>query len=406
MRVEGTSDDRQQYVLEPEQHLHRAGDPPAVISVAPVIDDRSGEGELPMLIAINGKFTSQRLTGVQRVAHELTDALCRLLPAHESPILLVPRDHLDDKLSPWVSRRIVRGLRGVLWEQIALPLSASGRTLLSFCNIGPMLMRRQVLMIHDTAIFDFPEGYSAKFRLWYRLSFALLKRNVRHILTVSAFSKARIVEQLGISPDNISVIRNGVDHLDRVSSDYSILERLDVEPDGFVLIVGSLAPGKNLARMLDAIALLARDGCNSKFVIVGGGNARIFGTEARDRGASTENIVWAGYVTDGELKALYENAACFVFPSLYEGFGLPPLEAMYCGCPVIASREGALPEVCGDAVLYCDARSVEDIAAKISCLMSDVDARKTLRVKGREHAQKFRWKDSATELLRVLRRIG
>ncbi|MCC8396815.1 glycosyltransferase family 4 protein [Paraburkholderia sp. MMS20-SJTR3] len=354
------------------------------------------------MIAINGKFTSQRLTGVQRVAHELTYALSRLLP-HESPILLVPRDYLDDQLSPWVSRRVVRRFRGVLWEQLALPFAANGRTLLSLCNVGPMFMRRQVLMIHDAAIFDLPEGYSGKFRLWYRFSFGVLKRNVRHILTVSAFSKARIATQLGVSPDKISVIRNGVDHLDRVVSDSSILNRLGVEPEGFVLIVGSLAPGKNLTRVLDAIALLARDSGGPKFVIAGGKNVKIFGTEARDGGAAPENIVWAGYVSDGELKALYERAVCFVFPSLYEGFGLPPLEAMYCGCPVITSREGALTEVCGDCALYCDARSAEDIAAKITHLMGDADARETMRTKGREHARTFRWKDAAAELLSVLR---
>ena len=89
-----------------------------------------------------------------------------------------------------------------------------------------------------------------------------------------------------------------------------------------------------------------------------------------------------------------------------EGFGLPPLEAMYCGCPVITSHEAALPEVCGDAALYCDAHSAEDIAAKIAYLMDDADARRRMRLKGREHAQKFRWNKAATELLRVLREIG
>jgi glycosyltransferase involved in cell wall biosynthesis len=376
------------------------------VSVVPVVDEGHAVDKLPMLIAINGKFTSQRLTGVQRVAHELTYALSRQLRGHESPMLLVPRDYLDEEISPWVSRRVVPRFRGVLWEQLTLPFATSGRTLLSLCNVGPMFKRGQVLMIHDAAVFDLPEGYSAKFRLWYRFSFALLKRNVRHILTVSAFSKARIVAQLGVPPDNISVIRNGVDHLDRVVSDYSILKRLEVEQDGFVLIVGSLAPGKNLARVLDAIALLTRDGGGPRFVIAGGKNASVFGARSRDDRDSPENIVWAGYVTDGELKALYERAACFVFPSLYEGFGLPPLEAMYCGCPVITSREGALPEVCGDSALYCDARSAEDIAAKIAHLMGDVDARRRMRVAGREHAHKFRWKEAAAELIHVLRRLG
>jgi glycosyltransferase involved in cell wall biosynthesis len=357
-----------------------------------------------MTIAINGKFTSQRLTGVQRVAHELTYALARRLGGQENATLFVPKNHLDDGTSSWISRRVVPLFRGVLWEQFALPYATSGRTLLSLCNAGPVFKRRQVLMIHDAAVFDLPEGYSTKFRLWYRFSFALLKRNVRHILTVSDFSKARIAARLGIAPDHISVVRNGIDHLDRVVSDPSILRRLDLERDGFVLIVGSLGPGKNLARVLEAVALLAQGRDCPRFVIAGGKNARIFGPERRDD-VSTDRIVWAGYVTDDELKALYEHAACFVFASLYEGFGLPPLEAMYCGCPVIASREAAVPEVCGDAALYCDARSVEDIAAKITYLMDAVEVREEMRRKGRERAKKFSWNAAATELLRVLREI-
>jgi glycosyltransferase involved in cell wall biosynthesis len=374
-------------------------------SIVSAVDEVRAADELPVMIAINGKFTSQRLTGVQRVAHELTYALSRLLTGQQRPMLLVPRDHRAEDASPGVLRRVVPRFRGLMWEQLALPFATSGRTLLSLCNVGPMLKRRQVLMIHDAAIFDLPDGYSARFRLWYRFAFALLKRNVRHIVTVSAFSKARIATQLDISPDNISVIRNGVDHLDRIASDPSILERLDVTPDGFVLIVGSLAPGKNLARVLEAIALLERELGDLKFVIAGGKNVRIFGTEGNGGREPAKNIVWAGYVGDGELKALYENAACFVFPSLYEGFGLPPLEAMYCGCPVITSSDGALPEVCGDAALYCDARSVDDIAAKIAYLMGNVSARRTMRVNGKAHAQRFRWNDAAAELLRVLREI-
>ena len=375
-------------------------------SVTRVIDKRRSAGGLPMTIAINGKFTSQRLTGVQRVAHELTYALTRRLNGHESATLFVPQNHLDDGTSSLISRRVVLLFRGVLWEQIALPYATSGRTLLSLCNAGPVFKRRQVLMIHDAAVFDLPEGYSTKFRLWYRFSFALLKRNVRHILTVSDFSKARIAARLDISPDHISVVRNGIDHLDRVVSDPSVLKRLELEQDGFVLIVGSLAPGKNLGRVLAAVALLARGRDCPRFVIAGGRNAGIFGSGFRDDDVSTDRIVWAGYVTDSELKALYEHAACFVFPSLYEGFGLPPLEAMYCGCPVIASREAAVPEVCGDAALYCDARSVEDIAAKIEYLMGDVEVRQEMRRKGREHAKRFSWNAAATELLRVLREIG
>ncbi|WP_237576825.1 glycosyltransferase family 1 protein [Mycetohabitans sp. B8] len=362
---------------------------------------------LPAPIAINGKFTSQRLTGVQRVARELTAALSQQCgPSAASPLLLVPRDHIDSELPAATPRHVVPHLRGILWEQFALPFAAGPRTLLSLCNIGPLFKRRQVLMIHDAAVLDLPQGYSTPFRLWYRFAFTLLKRNVRHILTVSSFSKGRIAVQLGVPPERISVISPGVDHFDRLESDYAVLQRLNLSFDRFVLIVGSLAPGKNLARMLEAIALLEREHPELTFVIAGGQNVKVFGASLPRAASAAKHIVWAGYVSDGELKALYENAACFVFPSLYEGFGLPPLEAMYCGCPVIASREASLPEVCGDAALYCDAHDAADIAAKIVELMSDVEQRRVMREKGRAHAQQYRWDTSASRLLRVLRQFG
>jgi glycosyltransferase involved in cell wall biosynthesis len=118
------------------------------------------------------------------------------------------------------------------------------------------------------------------------------------------------------------------------------------------------------------------------------------------------DVVMAGAVSDEELKSLYENAGCFLFPSLYEGFGLPPLEAMYCGCPVIVSREASLPEVCGDAAMYCDAYSVADIAHKITNMMGDANLRDRYRLLGREHARQYRWDVSARALLGVLDKIA
>lgn len=367
--------------------------------------ERSGVAALPAPVAINGKFTSQRLTGVQRVAHEFTSALARLLPGERNPTLVVPRDHASDALPPAVARRVVPRLRGALWEQLALPFATRGQTLVSLCNVGPLFKRNQVVMIHDVAVFDFPQGYSLTFRLWYRFAFWMLKRRARHILTVSRFSKERIVARLGVAPTDVSTIVSGVDHFGRVESDPSVLERLGLAYDGYVLIVGSIAPGKNLARTLDAIARLERTHPALKFVIAGGSNVKIFGASQLGENASARNVTWAGYVSDGELKALYEHAGCFVFPSLYEGFGLPPLEAMYCGCPVIVSRAASLPEACGDAALYCDAHDAIDIAATIAQLMGNAELRREMREKGRRHASRYQWDVAAKQLIGVLRAL-
>ncbi|WGY72233.1 glycosyltransferase family 4 protein [Burkholderia cepacia] len=354
-------------------------------------------------LAINGKFTAQRMTGVQRVAYELTAELARIASAGDEPSLVVPADH-DPAAMPAGARPQTTGRRhGALWEQWTLPRTTRGRTLLSLCNIGPLAKRDQLVMIHDAAIFDLPAGYSLAFRLWYRFAFSILKRRARHIVTVSHFSRARLAARLGVPPARLSVVPGAVDHIDRIDADPGVLSRLNLETDGYVLFVGSLAPGKNLGRALAAIALMRTSHPTLRFVIAGGANAKIFGVREAGLREDDPYVTWAGYVTDGELKALYEHAGCFVFPSLYEGFGLPPLEAMRCGCPVIVSHEGSLPEVCSGGALFCDAYSPPDIAAAIARVMDDPELRTRLRTMGREHAQQYSWQRSARALLDIVR---
>jgi len=299
-----------------------------------------------MAFVINGKFTAQRITGVQRVARELTRALNTRALQKGNLLLVVPRN--AQPTQSILERRQVSGwLTGNLWEQITLPLSTRTKTLISLCNTGPLFKRRHVVMIHDMAIYDVAASFTLKFRLWYRLVFALLRRNSQHLLTVSEFSKQRMVYHLQVPPSRISVIQPAADHLSRIASDCRVLARLDISPQRYCLTVGSLDPRKNQARCLAAIEQIACQ-ADFKFVLVGGGNARIFETNVSEHSNASNRVIRTGFVTDGELKALYENAMCFVFPSLYEGFGLPPLEAMYCNCPVVVSDQAALPEVCGD----------------------------------------------------------
>jgi glycosyltransferase involved in cell wall biosynthesis len=339
---------------------------------------------------------------VQRVGYELAMAFQRLFPEEADLPLLIPANARTDVVLP-KAKMIGRWLKGSLWEQLALPFAIGGRTLLSLCNMGPLFARRQVVMMHDVAIYDLPENYSWKYKLWYRVAFSLLKRNASHIVTVSEFSKTRIMERLGIDASRISVVLNGVDHFEKIAPDTAILSRLNLQNDGYVLAVGNLSVGKNLPRIVAAMERLS-DRHDLKFVVVGGCDLRVFSSQAKVGYDLSKNIIPAGFVSDGELRALYENAGCFLFPSLYEGFGLPPLEAMSCGCPVIVSREASLPEVCGNAAMYCDAHSVDDIVDKVTQMMEDAAVRETWRERGREHARGFRWERSAHQLLDVLER--
>lgn len=375
--------------------------PGSVLSERVETDIANDVDALDVDFVINGKFMSQRMTGVQRCAYEFASALQGLETNRRRFSVIVQAD-AGSTAAPFRMRSASSWFKGPLWEQLALPFAAGRHVLVSLCNVGPVIKRRHIVMIYDMAVYDVPAGYSRKFRWWYRFVFFSLKLNARHIVTVSEFSKSRIRAVLSVPDSKVSVVKLGVDHLDRIESDTGVISRLNLKKGRYGLAVGSLAGGKNHARVLAAIEQLELPD-DFRFVVAGGKNVRIFGGSTSEKDAA-KKVVWAGYVEDSELKALYENATFFVFPSLYEGFGLPPLEAMYCSCPVIVSREASLPEVCGDAALYCDAYSVEDIAEKMTMMINDDGLRERYRTRGYLHASQYRWAMSASRLLDTIGR--
>ena len=354
-----------------------------------------------MHLVVNGKFTAQRLTGVQRVAYELMRAVRSTHAAADEMEIAVPGNAIESA-SPIDRKRQVPWLKGDLWEQIALPLATRGELLLSLCNSGPVFKRRHVVMVHDMAVYDTPHTFSWIFRTWYRVKFAMLVRRAPILLTVSSFSKSRICALLGADESRVRVVRPGADHFARIEPDRSIVERLSLTNVRYCVIVGSLDPRKNLQRVLEAVGKLGhlRD---AKFVVVGGANPRVFAQGDGATVGDNPQIVRAGYVSDAELKALYAYAACLAFPSLYEGFGLPPLEAMCCGCPAIVSTHPAVAEACGDAAMYCDAYSPDDIAQRIEQMLTDDALRVRYKEKGLRHVQEHGWNRSARELMKILR---
>ena len=166
----------------------------------------------------------------------------------------------------------------------------------------------------------------------------------------------------------------------------------------YVLAVSSLKPLKNFALVIRAAKRLP----DTNFNIVGGKDPRVFASVDEEHG---DNIHFLGYVDDEALRELYANASVFVYPSLYEGFGIPPIEAMAMGCPVIVTKKASLPEVCGDAALYCDATNDRDLAAKIRTVMKNDVVRQKLVARGRERVKTYRWIDSAKTLLHAIQMI-
>jgi glycosyltransferase involved in cell wall biosynthesis len=220
------------------------------------------------------------------------------------------------------------------------------------------------------------------------------------VVTVSQFSKSQLIEHCRIEESKIEVIGLGKEHMLSLEPEPDIIGSNQLAEKGYVLAVSSMNPSKNFANIVKAIELLRE--VDYQIVIAGGTNGKVFGEANMPY---SDKVKMVGYVTDRQLRALYDGAACFLFPSKYEGFGLPPLEAMTCGTPVIVSKSASLPEVCGEATLYCDPNNPADIAMKIDQLMKDVKLRESLSVKGLERAAQFSWDKCARQTWDVVKEV-
>jgi glycosyltransferase involved in cell wall biosynthesis len=346
-------------------------------------------------IVINGKFLGGGLTGVHRVAHELLSAItdsgrldCEILTPSGEPM---------PALRASLPVRAVGHLHGQLWEQIDLPRAAQGRLILSLCNLAPVATRNAVTMIHDAQVFITPESYSLAFGAWYRLILRQIGRRHRRILTVSHFSKQQLIRYDIAPAERIEVIHNGADHILRVAADPGILGRLGLERHGYAVGLANTQSHKNITLLLRAFA--RPDMARLKLVLVGGASRTDF--EALGK-LVPANVIFAGSVADDALRGLLEGALCLAFPSLTEGFGLPPLEAMVLGCPAVIAPCGALPEVCGSAAIKADPADPAAWSSAILSLARDAAAWSTRSAAGRRHAAEFTWKRAAALLRAAL----
>jgi len=348
-------------------------------------------------IFVNGRFLTQRTTGVQRYALETLLALDALLASGEAPqlkfTLLAPRGTQAPPLEH-IQFRCAGTFSGNAWEQLSLPLLTRGSWLLSFGPTGPIAKKHQVVTMHDAAVYAVPRAFSWKFRAWYKALLPLLAHRIPLVMTVSEFSKSELARHCRIASERLRVAGGAWQHVRRLSSDASILEEHGLRPNGYVLAVSSVTPHKNFGVIVDAITRLAE--IDVSVAVAGAVNHEVFGrTDLRSRKA----VKLLGYVDDQQLRALYEGAAAFVYPSLYEGFGLPPLEAMALGCPVIASNAASIPEICGDAVLYFPPRDADALARAIERVVVDGRLRSELIAKGRARIQHFSWTACARQHL-------
>ncbi len=349
-------------------------------------------------ICFNGKFLSAGPTGVHRVAEELIRAFETLLVEQASSAEVEIKAPRGVRPPEDVKLSLRRGwMTWIPWEQLELPARASGSMLINLCNLGPVLSRRAITMIHDAQVFLSPDSYPRGFRAWYHFCLPLLGKRHREILTVSEFSK-RELTRFGVAwPNRITVIHNGVDHIMRIEADHGVIDRLGLVPRRYACAQANTQKHKNIGLALSAFTF--PETMDLTLVLVGGSNRQDF--EAAGL-VVPDNVVFAGQVSDAELRALMENALCYLCPSTTEGFGLPPMESMALGTPAIVAPEGALPEVCGAAAIYAPLGQPAIWAQWIEKLQRERGYWQLRSGLAREHAARFTWRKAAQELMAVL----
>ena len=333
-------------------------------------------------ILINTRLLAAETTGLQRYLKELITRFPRrfktISPLHAGGVLT---SHL--------------------WEQLVLPLKIKkGDYLFSPGNSGPISISRQIVTIHDVAPIDRPDWFDRPRAQWFQFMTPRLAGQAAHVITDSEYSKQRLLAHVPIDERRITVIPIGVDQFFSPQS-HEQIERMRLAmnlPQGqYVLCVGTiLDKRKNILRLLEAWSKIENDIPKDIWLILAGKhNDRDFRASLAQAGILPSRVHLSGHAPDEWMPALYAGALAFAFPSLYEGFGLPPLEAMACGTPVLTSNLTSLPEVVGDAAYMVDPLDVGQIADGLVSLIEDNALRSQLIAKGFKRAALYNWDESA-----------
>ena len=312
---------------------------------------------------------------------------------------------LADRVLTVAPGRPMHGIRGHLWEQTVLPIVVGKGLLWSPANTGPLRIENQVLTIHDIASIEHPEWFNPAFARWYRwLTPELLKR-VRRVITVSRFSQQRLLSLANTEESKITVIYGGVDKRfcpRSAEEDVQVWNELKLPSPHYILSLGALEPRKNLSRLLMAWSSCVTRLPNDIWLVIAGSDAPSNVFSSLEMGDIPPRVHFAGFVADASLPALYSAALALVYVSLYEGFGLPVLEAMASGTVPIVANNTSLPEVVGDAGIQVDPYDPEEIAAGIERVVDDSKFRNGLEARAIQQSHHFSWDCAAQHTWKVL----
>lgn len=363
--------------------------------------------------------TTYRGAGISRYVRNLLAAL-RAHGGPEQLELFLGDRRVPPELAPCAGFRLhlsrwptARPAVRIVWEQMVLPWLARRLQLDVLHGLGYALPVASdlpaIVTVYDLSFFTHPETHTRASRTYLRLMAPWAARRARLVMTISAHSRRDVVRWLGVPAERVRVVYPGVEPRFRPLDAATVAAfRAAQGLDGpWALFVGTLEPRKNVARLLEALALVRKRGLPARLLIAG---APGWGPDRlRERCAAlglAEAVRFVGYLPGDELPLWYNAASVFVYPSLYEGFGLPPLEAMACGTPVISSSAASLPEVVGDAGLLVEPTDVLALASALARVLTAPDLQAELRARGLERAARFSWTRAAECTLGLYREVA
>ncbi|HAF22492.1 MAG TPA: glycosyltransferase family 1 protein [Blastocatellia bacterium] len=371
-----------------------------------------------MHIAIDAHSVGTGLGGNESYATHLIEALAEIDGVNSYTLYVTRREAVERFTNRWPNFQVRATLPHTPFIRIPLTLGAELRknpvdVLHVQFTAPPLAPCPVVVSIHDLSFEHLPETFKWRSRTQLRLTVRRSARQAAQVLALSEYARSDIINTYGISPDKVTAIPLAAPaHFAPVTDDREfqrVRQTYGIQSD-YILSVGSIQPRKNLNRLIAAYSSLRRARPEGKLpqIVLVGKCAWLYDETLRvikELGLSN-SVVLTGYVPETDLPALYSGALCFVYPSYFEGFGLPPLEAMKCGTPVIVGNKTSLPEVVGEAGVLVDPFDVDDIASAIARVIGDSNFRSQLRAKGLERSRLFDWRETARQTLAIYRKAA
>lgn len=369
-----------------------------------------------MRIGINARYTQNTLTGIETALLNLLLNLKKVDLKNEYLLFFgrhknAPGFALELGYKYDLSK-IPTGNRGmkILWSHFYLPYAISRNRVDLFHEpsfVSPVFKTcPTVVTVYDTAFLYLRSSYDKRTRLYFKAFLSGSLKRSDAIIAISENTKKDILDNFKISPDKIHVIHLGRDDIYRVLEDRERIEKVKARyniRNEFILNVSLISPRKNITGLIKAYKMLKESNRIDASLVIVGKNGWLYEEvykEVRSSGLD-KDVVFTGYIPKEDLLCLYNAAKAFVFPSFYEGFGLPILEAMSCGCPVVASNLSSVPEVCGDAALLTDPYNIEELADAMGRMAADAGLRGEFVKKGLERVKEFSWEKTAIQTLSV-----